>query len=175
MKPLALITSCVIGTLSLSAHASTSEDLAQILRFGLPAAAAATSWAKDDSEGLWQFGISFAASSATALALKSSVDAERPDGSSNDSFPSGHATNTFAAASYLQQRYGWEYGVPAYALASWTAVSRVNTDHHRWGDVLAGAALGMAFSYWLVDPYSPVQLTPLIGKDSVMLTGSIRF
>jgi membrane-associated phospholipid phosphatase len=37
----------------------------------------------------------------------------RPNGRNNRSFPSGHTSISFAAASYLHQRYGWEVGVPA--------------------------------------------------------------
>ncbi|MBY6186394.1 phosphatase PAP2 family protein [Marinobacter hydrocarbonoclasticus] len=152
-----------------------SEQIASALRIALPAAAAGTSLWKSDYEGLWQFGLSFAAGSATTLALKSAVDADRPDGSDNDSFPSGHATNAFSAAAFLQRRYGWAYGAPAYALASWTAVSRVNTNDHNWADVLAGAAIGIAFNQWLVDPYAPVQLAPVVLEDGLMISGVIAF
>ncbi|ADN77171.1 phosphoesterase PA-phosphatase related protein [Ferrimonas balearica DSM 9799] len=152
-----------------------SEQLASALRIALPAAAAGTALWKEDYDGLWQFGLSFAASSATTLVLKSAVDADRPDGSDNDSFPSGHATNAFSAAAYLQRRYGWQYGAPAYALASWTAVSRVNTNDHNWADVLAGAAIGIAFNQWLVDPQAPVQLAPVVLDDGLMISGIVTF
>lgn len=152
-----------------------SEELASALRIALPVAAAGTSLWKSDYEGLWQFGLSFAASSATTLALKSAVDAERPDGSDNDSFPSGHTTNAFSAAAYMQRRYGWAYGAPAYALASWTAVSRVNTGDHHWADVLAGAAIGIAFNQWLVDPHSPLQVAPVVLDDGLMISGVVTF
>ncbi len=154
---------------------ANSDDLASALRIALPAAAAGTSLWKSDYDGLWQFGLSFAASSATTLVLKSAVDAERPDGSDNDSFPSGHATNAFSAAAYLQRRYGWAYGAPAYALASWTAVSRVNTGDYHWADMLAGAAIGIAFNQWLVDPYAPVQVAPVVLEDGLMLHAVVTF
>ncbi|MBY5992597.1 phosphatase PAP2 family protein [Ferrimonas balearica] len=166
---------CSLLPLMCAPARADSEQLASALRIALPAAAAGTSLWKEDYEGLWQFGLSFAASSATTLALKSAVDAERPDGSDNDSFPSGHATNAFSAAAYLQRRYGWHYGAPAYALASWTAVSRVNTGHHHWADVLAGAAIAVAFNQWLVDPQAPLQLAPVVLEDGLMLSGRVTF
>lgn len=43
---------------------------------------------------------------------------DRPDDSGDDSFPSGH-TDSFMAATFIQQRYGWQYGLPAYVAASW--------------------------------------------------------
>ncbi len=157
------------------ASASTTEDLAHALRLALPAAAVGVSLYQEDTEGLKQFGLSFIASSATTLALKQVIDRERPDGSDNDSFPSGHATNTFAAAGYLHRRYGWEYGLPAYALASWTAVSRVNTDHHHWADVLAGAAIALAFNHYLVTPGQRLQLTPSVTREGVYLQATLHF
>lgn len=48
-----------------------------------------------------------------------------PDGSSNSgySFPSGHATVTFAAATVLQQHLGWRAAVPTYLVATYVAMS----------------------------------------------------
>ncbi|SHH77543.1 phosphatase PAP2 family protein [Ferrimonas marina] len=174
MQPVRFILASGLIAATPAAQAN-SEAWADALRIALPAAAAGTSLYHEDYEGLWQFGISFAASSATTLALKASVDAERPDSSDNDSFPSGHATNAFSAAAYLQRRYGWQYGAPAYALASWTAVSRVNTDHHRWGDVLAGAALAIVFNHYLVEPNPHWQLVPSVSDQGLHLTGVVRF
>ena len=54
-------------------------------------------------------------------ALKYTVRRERPDGSNNKSFPSGHAASAFATATVLQRHYGWKVGAPAYALGSYVA------------------------------------------------------
>ena len=40
------------------------------------------------------------------------------------------------------KRYGWQWGVPAYALSAYVAWGRVHADRHDWWDVLGGAALG---------------------------------
>ncbi|GAA5190284.1 phosphatase PAP2 family protein [Ferrimonas gelatinilytica] len=175
MKPLPLVLGSTLSLLLPGVHASTSEDLAHALRLALPATAVGVSLYEKDKEGLKQFGLSFVASSATTLALKQAVDSERPDGSDNDSFPSGHATNAFSAAGYLQRRYGWDYGLPAYALASWTAVSRVNTDQHHWADVLAGAAIALAFNHYLVSPGPRLQLVPTVTSEGFYLNGALHF
>ena len=51
------------------------------------------------------------------LAVKAAVRRTRPEGA-GFSFPSGHATITFASATVLQQHFGWKVGVPAYAVAA---------------------------------------------------------
>src|SRR3546814_15889307 len=67
---------------------------------------------------------------------------DRPDGSDDKSFPSGHTSTSFAAAATLHNRYGWEAGLPAYVVASFVGLSRVEAKRHRVGDVLVGAAIG---------------------------------
>ncbi|HEY7697687.1 MAG TPA: phosphatase PAP2 family protein [Vicinamibacteria bacterium] len=77
------------------------------------------------------------------FALKVTTQRERPDGSNNYSFPSGHASGSFATATVLQRRYGWKVGVPAYAVAGYAATSRLTEGKHHLSDVVFGAALGI--------------------------------
>ncbi len=53
-------------------------------------------------------------------AFKYAVNRERPNGDPR-SFPSGHASATFATAMVLQEHYGWKIGVPVFAAAAYTA------------------------------------------------------
>ena len=76
-------------------------------------------------------------------ALKVTVRRERPDGT-KFSFPSGHASATFASAAVLQRHLGWRAGIPAYTVASYVAFSRLHEDKHFLSDVIFGSALGMA-------------------------------
>ena len=73
--------------------------------------------------------------------MKFAVGRTRPDGTAR-SFPSGHTTMSFATATVLQNHFGWKVGVPAYAVASYVAASRVQSKRHYLSDVLFGAALG---------------------------------
>jgi membrane-associated phospholipid phosphatase len=68
----------------------------------------------------------------------------RPDGSSRNSFPSGHAASAFATASVIQRHFGWRAGIPAYAFGGYIAASRVAAHRHYLSDVLVGAAVGVA-------------------------------
>ena len=74
--------------------------------------------------------------------LKLAVDRTRPD-NGRYSFPSGHASASFANASVLQRRFGWKVGLPAYGLASYVAASRLQENQHYASDVIFGAALGL--------------------------------
>ncbi len=77
------------------------------------------------------------------VGLKKAVGRERPDHSNRASFPSGHASGTFATATVLHRRYGPRTGIPAFLLAGYVAGSRLNESQHFLSDVLAGAALGI--------------------------------
>jgi membrane-associated phospholipid phosphatase len=83
-----------------------------------------------------------AVSEAMVQTLKYTVRRERPDGSGVNSFPSGHAADTFAIATALERHFGWRYAVPAYAFASYVAASRLHDNVHYVSDVVFGAAIG---------------------------------
>jgi membrane-associated phospholipid phosphatase len=74
--------------------------------------------------------------------IKMSARRTRPDGT-QFSLPSGHASTTFATATVLQRHLGWKAGVPAYALATYVAASRVQKQRHYLSDVALGATLGI--------------------------------
>jgi membrane-associated phospholipid phosphatase len=67
---------------------------------------------------------------------------ERPDGSNHQSFPSGHAAITFAAATVIQRHLGWRRSIIAYGIASYVAASRLHDNRHYLSDVVFGAAVG---------------------------------
>jgi len=74
--------------------------------------------------------------------LKYAVRRERPDGSNNLSFPSGHASVTFATATVIERHLGWRKSILAYAIASYVAMSRIHDNQHYLSDVIFGAAVG---------------------------------
>lgn len=80
------------------------------------------------------------------FALKKITGEERPNHSDRNSFPSGHTTLAFASAEFLRSEYSkvspW-YGIGGYAVASLTAYLRLYNDAHWFGDVVAGAGIGI--------------------------------
>jgi membrane-associated phospholipid phosphatase len=79
---------------------------------------------------------------STTQVLKISTRRIRPDGT-RLSFPSGHTSAAFATAAVLQSELGWKAGVPAFAVAAWVGVSRMQADRHYFSDVVAGATVGL--------------------------------
>ena len=91
--------------------------LVLVLALGASAARADVIERAGDHHGLGQLGLAYASTMAVVYILKPIVDRTRPDGD-GQSFPSGHAASAFVGAAFLQRRYGWRFGVPAYALAN---------------------------------------------------------
>ena len=74
--------------------------------------------------------------------IKFATNRLRPDGSNHQSFPSGHAAITFAAATVIERHLGWRKAVLGYAIASYVAASRLHDNRHYVSDVVFGAAVG---------------------------------
>ena len=134
---------------------SRAGDVGAIL---LPAGSAAGALFANDHKGLAQLAESYASAMAVTYILKPVVDRTRPNGG-HMSFPSGHATSAFAGAAFLQRRYGWAFGVPAYGLASYVAYSRVHAKEHYTSDVVAGAAIGIATNFAFTHPREHVAVS----------------
>lgn len=89
--------------------------------------------------------------------LKYSFRVMRPDGSSRNSFPSGHTATAFMTATMLHKEYGhrspW-YSIGGYTLATLTGVTRQLNNRHWMSDVMVGAGIGILateFGYFIAD------------------------
>jgi membrane-associated phospholipid phosphatase len=109
--------------------------------FGTFALGRLTGQARLASVGAKVFRAQMVAQGATQF-VKFTTRRTRPDGSTL-SFPSGHTSSAFATATVLHGELGWKAGVPAYAVATWIAASRVQMDRHYLSDVVAGATVGL--------------------------------
>lgn len=156
-------------------QAGSLETSGDVLRLVLPAAAFGKALLDDDTDGQKQFLLGFGTNVVTTLALKSAVHKTRPNREDDESFPSGHASVAFQAASFLQRRYGWTYGAPAYLTAAWVGYTRVEEDEHYWGDVASGAAIGVISTYIFTEPLPGVTVAPQAAADSVGINVSARW
>ena len=141
--------------LSAAASADTIKSTGTDVAIALPLVAAGVSLYEDDRMGLAQLTVDTFATVGTAFALKHVVHEQRPNHTDFQSFPSDTSALAFAPAQYLWDRYGWEYGVPAYAAAIYTGYSRVEAKEHHWYDVAASAGLAFGFSKIFTTRYHP--------------------
>jgi membrane-associated phospholipid phosphatase len=121
---------------------------------------------------------SLAISEGITQTLKYTTRRERPDHSSRNSFPSGHAADTFAFATALERHLGWRFAGPAYILASYVAISRMPANRHWLSDAVFGSAVGIIAGRTVTTdesshPY-PVALTHVPGGVAVMYTHRSR-
>ncbi|NMH64251.1 phosphatase PAP2 family protein [Shewanella sp. SHSM-M6] len=153
---------------------SSTEQQGESLRLAIPAIAlGATLFYEEGYDGSLQFFESLATNELTTYALKQAIDTRRPNGDCCNSFPSGHASTAFMGAAFIHRRYGWEYAVPAYLGAAYVGYTRVDADKHYTRDVVAGAVIGIASSFYFTEPYEGVKITPYAadGSYGIMFSG----
>jgi membrane-associated phospholipid phosphatase len=135
------------ATPALAKNEGTWATISDIGLYGLTAVAIGTPIVKHDRQGAFQAAGSIAAAQLVTIGLKESFPELRPDGSDRKSFPSGHTSQSFAAAATLFNRQGVAVGIPAFAIASLVGVARVQADKHFYYDVIVGAAIGTASGF----------------------------
>lgn len=147
---------------------SDSELSADVVTAMLPLTTFAIAHFRDDGAGEGQLlrstGVSLLLNTALRVGFNETRFGERPNGNEYG-FPSGHAAFVASSAAFLQDRFGWKYGVPAYLLVGYVSWVRVDTDHHHWRDVVAGVALSTAVSSLFVTPHDATHIAPIIGPD----------
>ena len=138
-----------------AACAASSESLGTDVAIALPLIAGGITLAKEDWKGSAQLTVDTVATVGIAYGLKHVIREQRPDKSDFQSMPSDTSALAFAPAQFLWDRYGWQYGVPAYAAATFVAWSRVDAQKHHWYDVTASAALAFGVSKIFTTTYHP--------------------
>ena len=131
-----------------------------------------------DWTGLKQAAFTTATTVGATYLLKYTVKKDRPDMSDDHSFPSAHTSITFANAAFLQRRYGWKFGGPAYALATYVGWSRTYAKMHDWWDVVTGAAIGAGSAYIFTRPFAKehnLTIVPVSDGNRFGLVASFEF
>jgi hypothetical protein len=92
-------------------------------------------------------GLSYAIMAGFVNGIKYTAKEMRPDGSTANSWPSGHTATSFVGATILHKEYGltrspW-FSVAGYGVAAATGVMRVLNNRHWVSDVMSGAGIGI--------------------------------
>lgn len=78
--------------------------------------------------------------------LKFTTKIKRPDNSTNDAFPSGHAALAFTGAQIMHEEYGQNsviYSIAGYGIGATVGAFRIVNNRHWVSDVVTGAGIGM--------------------------------
>lgn len=92
-------------------------------------------------------GFSYAFMGVFVNGIKYTAKEMRPDGSTANSFPSGHTATSFVSATIMHKEYGqtkspW-WSVGAYGIATLTGIMRTLNNRHWISDILVGAGIGI--------------------------------
>lgn len=149
-----------------------------VFAIALPATALTLTMVNKDWKGLIQGVETAAVTAGVTLLLKYTVKEWRPDYSNRHSFPSGHTSVSFASAAYLQRRYGWAWGAPAYAVATYVGWGRCFSKKHHWWDVVTGAAIGAGSAYIFTRPFAKkhnLEIMPVTDGSNIGIYTSMTF
>ena len=147
---------CLLSLLlATPSYAASVEGAGTAVAVALPVTAAGITFLKQDWNGSAQLLLDTGLTVGSAFALKQVVKEQRPDKSDLKSFPSDTSALAFAPAQFLWDRYGWEYGVPAYLAAGFVGYSRVDAKKHHVWDVAASAVISFAWSKLITREYVP--------------------
>ena len=157
----------LLAGLTHEARAQETQDYAtagDILQYAIPLAGLTAAFVQKDWQGAKQVGATVATALGTANLMKLGISKWRPDLADENSFPSGHTAAAFAGAAFIDMRYGWEFGVPAYALAAFTGYTRLRIDTHFVDDVVSGMSIGLLSAAMWTSPLSGT-VRPILGEN----------
>ena len=129
------------------------KELGDGIDFALPAAAAGVAIYKRDWAGLGDLLEATVLTVGTAYAASHIVVERQPDGEPH-SFPSVTSAIGASGSSFLWARYGWEYGLPAFAIKQVASYSLSHARQAHWYDSVASSAIASGFSYFITPRFS---------------------
>jgi hypothetical protein len=149
------------------------KELGEGIDFALPAAAAGIAIYKHDWVGVGDLLEASVLTVGTAYALSHVVVERQPDGQPH-SFPSVDSAIGASGSSFLWARYGWEYGLPAFAIKQVAGYSLDKAKQGHWYDSIASSAIASGFSYFITPRFSKykiyTELDPVPGGGVIRLS-----
>jgi len=168
-KKILLLFFLLFSSLSSKNNYELGGDLLQGI---FPAASMGLTVLNKDPDGRKMFYKGSVLTIASTYLLKISINKKRPNGG-GWSFPSGHTSWAFSNAAFIHKRYGYKLGIPAFLLASFVGWSRVESKNHYWNDVVWGAVLGTACSYYSTSRFI-LNSTPDVMNNQIFINLSIK-
>lgn len=164
-------------TISLSADFSMKqhEQNGDFIQLALPASVVFLSMWQNDQAGMNRFYYAFGSTLAITHLFKIIIPEKRPDSNAMNSYISGHTSAAFSGAALIYKQYGWKFGLPALAAASYVGWSRVASQRHHEGDVYRGAALGVGITLLLSTQYKHFEMHPALGDKQYGLQVNYKF
>jgi hypothetical protein len=153
------------------------DTLGHLGPWAIPLSAALIAWSKDDGDGLVELAEGAVYTAATTYALKYVAEAHSGDGDTY-SYPSTQTAMAAQGAAFLQFRYGWRYGIPAYGLAALVGYTQVKHYDQDWRGVAAGIFIATGIQYAVSDlGYSAKDyvLVPYFTGKEAGLIARVRF
>ena len=158
---------CFSGASKARASAESPGDVfrnfSDVLIYMVPSVAFGMTLNEKDNTGTWQFAESAVVTMGICTGLKYTVKERRPDGN-KQSFPSGHVAIVVQSAEFMRKRYGWAYGLPAYAVATYVGFSRAETGAHYTRDILAGALIAFVSTDLITTKYEGWNVQPVMSS-----------
>lgn len=116
--------------------------------------------------------MSYGIMAAFVNGIKYTAKEMRPDGSTANSWPSGHTATSFVGATLLHHEYGmtrspW-YSIAGFGVATATGIMRVLNNRHWVSDVMSGAGIG------IMSTELAYALSDIIFKDKGLLRGPLN-
>ena len=152
---------------TLKSNADLIEDSGNLTLLAVGGGAFLHSYYKDDIDGQKQLIFSLIKTVATTYALKFLTKEKRPNGKNDRSFPSAHTSFAFASSTYILKRYNFNESIPFYIGSFYVGYSRVESRNHYVRDVLAGALIGSLCSYFTVDKFKNIKLSPITTNNGI--------
>jgi hypothetical protein len=115
-----------INTTPLTSTQKNTETLGTGVAVAPPLTAEGVTLYENNTMGFAQLTAETPFTAVTAYAFKNIFHEERPNGSDDQSFPSATSALASSGSSFFWGRYGWEYGLPAFALSQFVSYSRAS-------------------------------------------------
>lgn len=149
------------------------DDHMQFASYGLQLAmrcGGATGRSRTWGEMLTADAIGALGTATIVLSVKSGVQRMRPDGSTANSFPSGHTATAFLGAELFNLEYGADYPLLShlqYLFATSVAFGRMANNRHWYSDVLWGGLIGVSMAHvgYLMSDLIFGRYTPAVGRE----------